>query len=109
MDSHDSISFCVWYSRNPFIFLSIVNHLLCMTSLCKVNKLCGKRKSEAKPLRKKLGTRRTVWLPTDLEEKVEEVRKALGLRKSAFYRFAIVELVKQYQTGRFKPKGGNQK
>ena len=58
---------------------------------------------------KKLGARRTVWLPTDLEENVEKVRKILGLRKSAFYRFAIVEIVKQYQTKQFKPKGGTQK
>jgi len=50
------------------------------------------------------GTRRTVWLPRKLEKKVEEVRKALGLGKSAFYRFAIVEVVKQYQTKQFKPK-----
>jgi ACT domain-containing protein len=50
------------------------------------------------------GTRRTVWLPRKLEKKVEEVRKALGLSKSAFYRFAIVEIVKQFQTKQFKPK-----
>ena len=55
-------------------------------------------------LDKEKGTRRTVWLPTDLEERVEEVRKVLGLSKSAFYRFAVVEVVKQYQTGQFKPK-----
>jgi hypothetical protein len=57
-------------------------------------------------MRNELGTRRTVWLPTQLEKKVEEVRKALGLGKSAFYRFAIVELVKQFQTERIKPKEG---
>jgi hypothetical protein len=57
-------------------------------------------------MRNELGTRRTVWLPTQLEKKVEEVRKALGLGKSAFYRFAIVELVKQVQTERIKPKEG---
>ena len=55
-------------------------------------------------MNKEKGTRRTVWLPRKLEEKVEEVRKALGLGKSAFYRFAIVEIVKQYQTGQFKTK-----
>ncbi len=53
---------------------------------------------------KECGKRRTVWLPTKLEKKVEEVRKALGLSKSGFYRFAIVEILKQYQTGQFKPK-----
>jgi hypothetical protein len=54
---------------------------------------------------KKSGTRRTVWLPYKLEKKVEDVRKALGLSKSAFYRFAIVEIIKQYQTNQFKPRG----
>ena len=53
---------------------------------------------------KEKGTRRTVWLPRKLEKKVEEVRKALGLSKSAFYRFAIIEIIKQYQTKQFKPK-----
>jgi hypothetical protein len=57
-------------------------------------------------MRNELGTRRTVWLPTQLEKNVEEVRKALGLSKSAFYRFAIVEVIKQYQTKQFKPKDG---
>jgi len=56
------------------------------------------------PKIKERGKRRTVWLPTKLEKQVEPVRKALGLGKSAFYRFAIVEIVKQYQTGQFKPK-----
>lgn len=55
-------------------------------------------------LNKEKGKRRTVWLPRKLEKKVEEVRKALGLNKSAFYRFAIVEVVKQYQTKQFKLK-----
>jgi len=60
-------------------------------------------------MRNELGTRRTVWLPTQLENNVEKVRKELGLGKSAFYRFAIIEMVKQYQTKQFKPKGGRQK
>jgi hypothetical protein len=50
------------------------------------------------------GKRRTVWLPYELDKKAEEVRKALGLSKSGFYKFAIVEIVKQYQTKQFKPK-----
>ena len=53
---------------------------------------------------KERGKRRTVWLPTKLEKRVEAVRKSLGLSKSGFYRFAIVEVVKQYQTKQFKPK-----
>jgi ACT domain-containing protein len=40
------------------------------------------------------GIRRTVWLPKDLDMKAEEVRKKLGLGRSGFYRFAIVELLK---------------
>ena len=53
---------------------------------------------------KEKGKRRTVWLPEKLERKVEEVRKTLGLSKSGFYRFAIVEIVKQFQTKQFKHK-----
>ena len=40
------------------------------------------------------GIRRTVWLPKDLDMKAEEVRKKLGLGRSGFYRFAILELLK---------------
>lgn len=53
---------------------------------------------------KEKGIRRTVWLPDKLDKKAEEVRKILGLSNSAFYRFAIVEIIKQYQTKQFKPK-----
>ena len=55
------------------------------------------------------GKRRTVWLPCKLDKKSEEVRKSLGLGLSAFYRFSIVEIVKQYQTKQFNPKGGRKK
>ena len=41
------------------------------------------------------GIRRTVWLPKSLDEKAEELRKKLGLGRSGFYRFAIVELLKE--------------
>jgi hypothetical protein len=50
------------------------------------------------------GRRRTVWLPDKLDMKAEEVRKTLGLSKSGFYKFAIVEIVKQFQAKQFKPK-----
>jgi len=50
------------------------------------------------------GKRRTVWLPNKVDEKAEEIRKNLGLSKSGFYRFAIIEIIKQYQTKQFKPK-----
>jgi hypothetical protein len=53
---------------------------------------------------KQKGKRRTVWLPYKLDKKAEEVRKSLGLGLSAFYRFAIVEVVKQFQTQKFKLK-----
>jgi hypothetical protein len=50
------------------------------------------------------GKRRTVWLPDKLDRKAEKVRKALGLSNSGFYRFAIIEVVKQFQTKQFKLK-----
>jgi hypothetical protein len=50
------------------------------------------------------GRRRTVWLPNKLDKKAEDVRKLLGLSKSGFYKFAIVEIIKQYQTKQFRPK-----
>ena len=40
------------------------------------------------------GVRRSFWLPKELDDKAEEARKRLGLRRSGFYRFAIVELLK---------------
>ena len=48
------------------------------------------------------GKRQTVWLPDKLNEKAEKVRETLGLSKSGFYRFAIVEIIKQYQTKQIK-------
>jgi ACT domain-containing protein len=46
-------------------------------------------------LEKEAGIRRTVWLPKQLDEKAEAIRKQLGLGRSGFYRFAIVELLKE--------------
>jgi hypothetical protein len=43
---------------------------------------------------KEKGVRRTVWLPTLLDQKAEEARAKLGLGLSAFYRFAIIECIK---------------
>jgi ACT domain-containing protein len=45
-------------------------------------------------MEKESGIRRTVWLPKELDEKAEAIRKELGLGRSGFYRFAIVELLK---------------
>jgi len=39
------------------------------------------------------GTRRTIWLPTNLDAKAEEVRKALGLGRSGFYRYAVTKII----------------
>jgi len=45
-------------------------------------------------MEKEAGIRRTVWLPKELDMKAEALRKQLGLGRSGFYRFAIVELLK---------------
>lgn len=37
------------------------------------------------------GVRRLVWLPNRLDKIVEETRKKFGMRKSAFYRMAIID------------------
>jgi hypothetical protein len=54
-------------------------------------------------MKKEKGKRRTIWLPTELDEKAEEVRKTLGLGHSGFYRFAIIAVVKEF--AQIKPKG----
>jgi len=41
------------------------------------------------------GKRRTVWLPIELDKKAEKARKALGLGRSGFYRYAVIEVVKE--------------
>jgi hypothetical protein len=41
------------------------------------------------------GKRRTVWLPTELDKKAEQARKTLGLGRSGFYRYAVIEVVKE--------------
>jgi len=42
------------------------------------------------------GKRRTVWLSNELDQKAEEARKSLGLGRSGFYRYAIVQIVKEF-------------
>jgi hypothetical protein len=49
------------------------------------------KKSKAK------GRRRTVWLPSSLDQKSEQARAKLGLGLSGFYRFAIVETIKDME------------
>ena len=46
---------------------------------------------------KEKGKRRTVWLPSSLDQKAEKTRTKLGLGLSAFYRFAIVETIKDME------------
>jgi len=48
------------------------------------------------------GKRRTVWLPTELDAKAEQARKTLGLGRSGFYRYAVVEVVKELAQGQAK-------
>jgi len=45
-------------------------------------------------MRKERGIRRTVWLPEKVDVKAEETREKLGLGRSAFYRFAVVETIR---------------
>jgi hypothetical protein len=47
--------------------------------------------------KKSKGKRRTVWLPTLLDQKSEETRAKLGLGLSAFIRFSILETIKSMQ------------
>jgi hypothetical protein len=53
-------------------------------------------------MEKSSGIRRSFWLPKEVDTKAEKIRKTLGLRPSAFYRFAIIELIKQSE---FKTRG----
>jgi len=46
-------------------------------------------------MKKEQGVRVTVWLPNDLAKKVDKTRKKLGLKRSAFFRFSAVEIMKQ--------------
>jgi len=39
------------------------------------------------------GVRRVVWMPTELDNIVEQTRKKLGLNRSAFYKYAITQLL----------------
>jgi len=45
--------------------------------------------------KKEKGIRRSFWLPTELNEKAEQARQTLGLGRSAFYKFAVIEVIKQ--------------
>lgn len=45
-----------------------------------------------------MGIRRTFWMQKDLDEKVEEARVRLGLGRSGFYRFCVIETLKSMLT-----------
>jgi hypothetical protein len=49
-------------------------------------------------MKSKKGKRRTVWLSNRLDNKAEEIRQKLGLGRSGFYRYAVVEVIKQFAT-----------
>ena len=44
---------------------------------------------------KEKGKRQLVWLPDDLFDITEKVRKKLGMSRSGFYRYAITQLLQQ--------------
>lgn len=44
---------------------------------------------------KEPGTRQLVWLPSNLFEITEIVRKKFGMSRSGFYRYAITHLLQQ--------------
>jgi hypothetical protein len=56
----------------------------------------------------KSGTRRSFWLPHDVDIKAEKIRKTLGLGRSAFYRFAIIdiEVIKGFAQDKIATKEG---
>ena len=49
-------------------------------------------------VKKEAGVRRTFWLPNELDGKAEQARQILGLGRSGFYKFAVIEVIKQLQT-----------
>lgn len=57
-------------------------------------------------MKKEKGVRRCFWLPIELEAKAEAIRKELGLGYSQFYRFAVIELIKQFAQGKQTTKEG---
>jgi hypothetical protein len=41
------------------------------------------------------GVRRVVWIPTKLDQKIEEARKTIGYTRSGFYRYAVTRLLEE--------------
>lgn len=41
------------------------------------------------------GIRRLVWLPKPIDKIAEEARKKFGMKKSAFYRYAIIRFLQE--------------
>jgi len=46
------------------------------------------------------GKIRSVWMPDDLDNKVEIARKKYGLNRSSFLRYAIVEAMRRFDNSR---------
>jgi len=57
-----------------------------------------KFRSVGNMVKKEAGVRRTFWLPNELDDKAEQARQILGLGRSGFYKFAVIEVIKQLQT-----------
>ena len=55
---------------------------------------------------KETGKRQLVWLPNDLFELTELVRKKWGLSRSGFYRYAITQLLQELSVLSAKAKEG---
>lgn len=41
------------------------------------------------------GIRRVVWVPTNLDQMIENTRKKLGLNRSAFFKYAVNRLLEE--------------
>ena len=55
---------------------------------------------------KEAGTRQLVWLPNDLFDLTEIVRKKFGMSRSAFYRYAVTALLQELSILSTKAKEG---
>jgi len=39
------------------------------------------------------GVRRTFWMPNELDTTVEETRRKIGMKRSRFYRYAVIQFL----------------
>lgn len=54
-----------------------------------ISKVKGKKKS----MGEENGTRRTIWVASDMDIIIENTRKRLGMNRSAFYKYALTKLL----------------